>query len=261
VSDATGSRSPIAVFGDWHGDQGWAVKAIACAAREGVKTIIHVGDFSLDWPGAKRGRYEQRVNRALVEYGLMLIVSPGNHDNLSIINKRETQEDGLISWRSNLGVLPKGGRTQVEGLQVGGLGGAYSIDQKWRTEGKDWWADEEPTAAQAEHLIGGGPVDILITHDVPTGIPVRSEFNLPAHVVERANGTRLLLREVVTTLRPAHVLSGHWHQRLTHELQHPDGQLTRVDVLGMENNPAGNGVLIWPGDNRLRIEPLLIKGR
>lgn len=90
---------------------------------------------------------------------------------------------------------------------------------------------------------------------------MRSEFNLPAHVVERANGTRLLLREVVTTLRPAHVLSGHWHQRLTHELQHPDGQLTRVDVLGMENNPAGNGVLIWPGDNRLRIEPLLIKGR
>jgi hypothetical protein len=46
---------PIAVFGDWHGDSGWALTAIRSAAREGARTAIHVGDFGLDWPGAKRG--------------------------------------------------------------------------------------------------------------------------------------------------------------------------------------------------------------
>lgn len=88
-----------------------------------MKTVIHVGDFALDWPGTKRGRYEQRLNRALVEHGITLIVSPGNHDNLTNINKLEVQDDGLITWRSNIRILPKGGRTTVEGLRVGGLGG------------------------------------------------------------------------------------------------------------------------------------------
>lgn len=255
------SGTPIAVFGDWHGDQGWALRAIGSAARAGVETIIHVGDFPLDWPGAKRGRYEQRVNRALVDHGLRLICSPGNHDNMSVINKREVQEDGLISWRSNIGVLPKGGRTTIGGLRMAGLGGAYSIDKEWRREGRDWFADEEPTPEQAERLIQGGPVDVLITHDAPAGVPVRSELDLPAHIVEEANRTRLLLREVVDALRPPHLIAGHWHQRLTHELQHPGEPPTRVDVLDMENSPAGNGVLVWPGDTPLRIEPLLIKGK
>lgn len=254
------SLSPIAVFGDWHGDN-WALKAIGSAAREGARTIIHVGDFSLDWPGAKRGRYEQRLNRALAEHGAWLIVSPGNHDNLTNINKLQVQDDGLIFWRSNIKVLPKGGRITIEGLRIGGLGGAYSIDQEWRREGKDWWADEEPTLEQAERLIQAGPVDVLVTHDVPAGVPVRSGLDLPAHIVEKANRTRILLREVVDTLRPAHVFCGHWHQRLIHELQHPSGPPTRVDVLGMETSPAGNGVLVWPGDTPLRIEPLLIKGK
>lgn len=257
---SNGTFSPIGIFGDWHGDQGWALLAIRSAAREGVKTLIHVGDLALDWPGAKRGRYEQRLNRALVEHDATLIVSPGNHDNLTNINALEVQEDGLISWRSNIFVLPKGGRTTVEGLRVGGLGGAYSADQEWRKEGKDWWAGEEPTAEQAERLIADGPVDLLITHDAPIDVPVRSKLHLSEDVVEQANRTRILLRNVVDRLAPGHMFCGHWHQRLVHELWHPQGGVTRVDVLGMEGNRAGNAVLVWPGEAPLRIEPLLIHG-
>jgi predicted phosphodiesterase len=253
--------SPSAIVGDWHGDQGWALLAIRSAAREGVKTVLHVGDFGLDFPGAKRGRYEQRLNRALVEYGVTLIVSPGNHDNLTNINKLDVQEDGLITWCSNIRVLPKGGRTVVEGLRVGGLGGAYSVDKAWRKEGKDWWADEEPTVEQAEKLVAGGPVDVLITHDVPAGVPVRSGLDLPADIVEKADRTRFLLRDVVDKLAPPHLFSGHWHQKVTHELVHPDGRATRVDVLDMEGSRAGNGVLVWPGNPPLRVEPLFIGGK
>lgn len=255
-----GAGFPIAVVGDWHGDQGWAILAIRSAAREGVKTMIHVGDFGLDWPGAKRGRYEQRLNRELVERGVTLVCSPGNHDNASAINKLEVEDDGLITWRSNIRILPKGGRTVVEGLRVGGLGGAFSVDQDWRKEGKDWWADEEPTVEQAENLIAGGHVDILITHDAPLGVPVRSKFDLPEDVADQAERTRVLLRGVVDRLAPPHVFCGHWHQRLIDELPHLDRRVSRVDVLGMEGDRAGNGVLVWPGKTPLRIDPLFIHG-
>jgi hypothetical protein len=259
MSDEIGS-APWAVFGDWHGHLGVGLAAIRSASDQGVSTLLHVGDFGLDWPGAERGRYEKKLNSLLLERGAVLIVSPGNHDHLSAINLLDVQEDGLISWRSNIKVLPKGGRTIISALRVGGLGGALSVDKTRRREGRDWWADEEPTAAQAEQLIAGGGLDVLITHDVPAGVPMRPGLDLPPGIIAQADLTRILLRETVDRLVPHHVFSGHWHQRVTAEIRHPDGRVTRVDVLASEQSKMGNGVLVYPGEPPLRIEPLIIRG-
>jgi hypothetical protein len=236
--------------------------AIRSASDVGVTTMIHVGDFGLDWPaGAERGRYEKRLNALLLERGAKLIISPGNHDCLTEVNRREVQEDGLILWRSNIMVLPKGGRTVINGLRVGGLGGAYSVDRAWRREGRDLWADdEEPTAEQAEQLIDGGDLDVLITHDVPAGVPMRPGLDVSPEIVAHADRTRILLRETVDRLVPRHVFSGHWHQRVVAEISHPDGRVTRVDVLASEQSKTGNGIVVHPGEPPLRIEPLIIRG-
>lgn len=258
MTDST-SKPPLAMVGDWHGNQGWGQTVIKAAAREGVEVICHVGDFGLDFPGMKRGRYEDRLNRLLVDLGITLVCSPGNHDNLSDgISRLETQEDGLLAWRSNIRVLPKGGRTNIGGLTVGGLGGAYSVDQTWRREGKDWWADEEPTAEQAGQLIAGGSLDILLTHDAPAGVQVRSDFALDADISARAEHTRNLLLDVIRKLQPPNVFCGHWHQRLTHEITHPGGRLTRVDVLDMEHSREGNAVLVRCGGEGLSVVTLFI---
>ncbi|WAP53042.1 hypothetical protein OL239_08100 [Arthrobacter sp. ATA002] len=76
---------------------------------------MHVGDFGLDWPGPKRGRYEAKLNRYLIDLGLTLIVSGGNHDNWDTLLKLPMDADGLGTRRSNIRVLPRGGRTQIEG--------------------------------------------------------------------------------------------------------------------------------------------------
>lgn len=254
------SESVLAVFGDWHGDLGFSIDAVKAAAREGARTAVSVGDVGLDWPGPKRNRWEQRMNALLVELGVTLVVSPGNHDCLSRIDLEEVQPDGLIAWRSNIKVLPKGGRTIIEGLRVGGLGGGLSVDREWRVLGKTYWKEEEPTPEQAERLMAGGELDILITHDVPMGVPVQGAFDLPADLVEEADRTRILLREVVDRTGVPNVFAGHWHQRVTHELVHPGGHSTRVDVLDMEGS-RGNAVLVWPGTAPLRIEPLTIRGK
>ncbi|MDJ0354408.1 metallophosphoesterase [Pseudarthrobacter sp. PH31-O2] len=251
---------PIGIFGDWHGEVGFGIDAIRSAAADGVRTMIHVGDFPLDWPGALRGRFEQRLNKQLVEHDIRLIVSPGNHDNWDTILKLPVGDSGLITWRSNIFVLPRGGRTVVEGLVFGGLGGAYSVDQQWRTEGKSWWAEEEPTTEEAEKLIADGAVDVLITHDAPAGVPLQSGFELTPEVEKRANQTRVLLRDVVDQLQPGLVFCGHWHQRRIHDVHHPSEQTTTVHVLADEDSRAGNAVLLWPGETPFRVEPMIARG-
>lgn len=260
IKKSLDGRGPFVVAGDWHGDQGWAITAIRSAAREGASIMLHVGDFALDWPGPKRARYEDRLNKCLLEFGITLIVSGGNHDNWDTLEKLPVEEDGLATFRSNIRVLPRGGRTEIAGLVVGGLGGAFSVDQEHRTEGKDWWRNEEPTSEDAQRLIAEGPVDVLITHDAPAGFPLTSEFGLPPEIISQAEQTRILLREVTDSLAPAHVFCGHWHQRAIYELTHPDGQISRIDVLDKEYSRGGNAVLVWPGEIPLRIEPLFIRG-
>lgn len=188
---------------------------------------------------------------------MILAVSPGNHENFDTILKLPVMPDGLAPWRSNIFILPRGGRTVIDGLTIGGLGGAYSIDQQWRTEGRDYWADEEPTPEEAEKLIAGGPVDVLLTHDAPAGVPVVGIFELAPEAEARANETRVLLRDVVETLHPPLVFCGHWHQRRVHQLPHASGATTTVHVLADENSRAGNAVLLWP--DTLKVEPLIIR--
>jgi hypothetical protein len=97
---------PIAVFGDWHGDSGWALTAVRSAAREGARIAIHVGDFGLDWPGAKRGRYETKLNKYLADLGLTLVVSGGNHDNWDTLGKLPSRTTGWpLSVRTSASCL------------------------------------------------------------------------------------------------------------------------------------------------------------
>lgn len=260
ISKSLDEPKPLAVAGDWHGNLGWAIAATRSAAREGVSTLLHVGDFGLDWPGSKRGRYESKLNKYLLELGITLVVSGGNHDNWETLESLPVEADGMATFRSNIRVLPRGGRTQIQGLFVGALGGAFSVDYRHRREGREWWRNEEPTTADAEMLIAGGPIDILITHDAPAGVPLKGDFELSPENRTRAEETRVLLRGVVDALAPAHVFCGHWHQRRIHELSHQDGRISRVDVLNKENSREGNAVLLWPGEPPLRVEPLVIRG-
>jgi Icc-related predicted phosphoesterase len=220
--------------------------------------MVHVGDFGLDWPGALRGRFEARLSKQLLAHEVQLVVSPGNHENWETVFA--LPGDGLAEWRPNISVLPRGSRTVVEGLIVGALGGAFSVDAEVRTPGKTWWANEEPTAEEAEKLVAGGPVDILITHDAPAGVPLKGDFELKPELEERANRTRILLRDVVDRMQPGLVACGHWHQRKVWDLPHPSGAASRVHVLADENSRPGNAILVWPGTAPLRVEPLLVRG-
>lgn len=78
----------------------------------------------------------------------------GNHDNLA-------------KCKLMPGYIPDG---LVENHTMF-VGGAWSIDRAWRTEGVNWWADEECSYQQLEQLIDVYSIikpKVMITHDCPT---------------------------------------------------------------------------------------------
>jgi len=97
------------------------------------------------------------------------------------------------------------------------VGGALSADRRWRTEGLDWWPDEELSILELDRLIdvyaGAGP-RIMVTHDCP-------EF-LDQTMVEASGRDKSLApsraRQPFAAMfcrhRPQHWVFGHWHHTL-----------------------------------------------
>jgi len=84
----------------------------------------------------------------------------GNHDNPEVCNS-------VSNCLGDYGYIKK--------LDLFYIAGAYSIDQHLRTEGRDWWKEEELTYSQFEKVIKlykKKKPKIVISHDCPaTCIP------------------------------------------------------------------------------------------
>lgn len=249
---------PIAIAGDWHGDVPWMRAVVDAASVAGADIILHVGDLAVLWPGRDKGKFDRRLQQRLELRDMHFAFIDGNHDNHHELRALPLDDDGLAPLRPRVRYLPRGARFKYGGITVAGLGGAYSIDREWRTEGKDWWPEEDVTDEDVDRLIAGGPADVLLMHDAPSGVRVRTELDLPPQILEASRATRARLRRAVDELRPGNVFAGHWHQRVIDNIAHPDGGQTRVDVLNMNSSRDGNAVLIWPGELPLRVEPLRI---
>ncbi|WP_190273555.1 metallophosphoesterase family protein [Crystallibacter crystallopoietes] len=248
----------FAVVGDLHGNLGWCRHVIKAAAREGISTIFQVGDAGFCWPGRDKFRFDAKLSRLLIDRDIRLIFIAGNHDNHDELEALEVGSEGLAKLREGIFLLPRGGRINHAGLTIGGLGGAYSIDRKWRTEGADWWAQEEVQPDDVAKLAAGGPVDVLFTHDVPDFVTMKSELDLPVEESARADVSRVLLTGAILATRPRHVFCGHWHMRKIAEVDVPYGSL-RVDVLHQDGSRWGNAVQVaCSGGLPLTIEPLEI---
>ncbi|WP_052259961.1 metallophosphoesterase family protein [Pseudarthrobacter phenanthrenivorans] len=254
-----------AVMGDFHGHIHHFRAVTRTLKRAEIDLLLGVGDVGFDFPGAFRGKTEKRMRLLLEENGVEFIWAVGNHDNHESLSSKPFNPDGTRRISDRNSNLPNGRVIERDGVRIGALGGAYSVDKKWRTEGKDWWPQEEPTAEEAEKLISAcaqGPrLDILLTHDVPMEVTgLKGLPGLPKQVIEEANRTRVLLQETAAQIRPKVLFAGHWHQRLCSELVWDDGSSTRVEVLAAEQSWAGNLVEVTVSDTgEVEVSPLPIK--
>ena len=243
----------VVVAGDWHGNSEWAehVIGMAAAALEGepVRLVIQLGDFGV-WPGAAGGAYLDAVRGACTEHGAFVRFIDGNHEDftqleaLRIRERWDGREDGdwlgFPSGRSPVAWIPRGYRWQWHGRTWLALGGGVSLDRAIRTEGRDWWPQEEITEAQAVEAVAGGPADVMVTHDCPSG--VIHSFPPPPRFwglrdLARNEAHREGLQRVVDAVLPQWLMHGHLHRAYQRICDFGYG---RVEVTGLDSD-EGDG--------------------
>ena len=205
------------------------------------------------WPGEHPKSFDLPLAEELEKRDLIFVFADGNHDNHAALRVIPAGLDGFVEVQPRLFWAPRGHRWNWSGIDFAAFGGAYSIDRDIRVEGRDvWTALEEPTIGEADRL-GWDKVDVLLTHDVPEGVPLDFGMSLPGHIVRAANQTRILLKLVVDQVHPQIVFSGHHHQRVSHTIwaepdleNHFEPHEVRAEVLHMDGHRFNAVVLDLP---------------
>lgn len=239
VGDLNPSR--VLVCGDWHGNLAHMKAAVRAAEVHGCQVLVQVGDLGILWPGEHVKSFDLPLTEELAKRNITFVFADGNHDNHALLREFDPAPDGFVESLPGVWWAPRGHRWAWSGIKFAALGGAFSVDRSWRVEGTSVWAAlEEPTLEEADRL-GDEPIDVLLTHDVPTGVPFDWWMKLDGDVMGAAGATRTLLANVVEKLHPQIVFSGHHHQRVTHQLSKKPP--VRVEVLHMDGN-ASNAVIL-----------------
>jgi Icc-related predicted phosphoesterase len=155
--------------------------------RNPGRDIIQVGDFGF-----------QRQHDWLIVQPYSVKVNFGNHDYLPYVN-----------YPHSLGnfAQPAAGLFTVRG--------AVSIDRMHRTEGFDWFADEELTSAEGQAVLEAYELtkpEIVISHDAPQLVRER------AFRITESSNTSQLLQALLQIHQPRLWVHGHHHLSRTTEL-------------------------------------------
>jgi hypothetical protein len=221
---ADDARNPppgqVLVAGDWHGNREWALSVVKrvpqLLAAEQRRLILHLGDFGI-WPGVEGRRYLDSLSAVLDLVDAQLWFIDGNHEDFPQLAEMTSgaAPGERVAVRPNIYHLPRGHRWQWYGRSWLACGGGVSLDKAGRTEGVDWWPQEEITSEQEAAMISGGHADVMVCHDCPSG--VAHTFPQPpswwaAADLARSNAHQERLQRIMDAVRPAQLMHGHLHR-------------------------------------------------
>lgn len=203
----------VAVCGDWHGNLAWlhTLAPAVTALAPDVTIILQLGDWWMDTEASDRIFTDAGIKR--------VYVTLGNHEPWDDIAPLQDAHHGEavrvsdVTW-----LLPRPARLHIGGREILSLGGAASVDREWRTEGIDWWPDENITDAQVDAAIAGGPADVMLTHESPD-TPARKVREVlranPLGFPDVARVESAISRKKVSSVwhaaRPRLLVHGHMH--------------------------------------------------
>lgn len=240
----------IGIFGDWHADRGYAVTAVdrAMSFLPSIRpdVLVHTGDFLAFEPYTTP--FLKGLEKALAANDVHLYFIDGNHEDFPFLNSLSyyDNQDGTKKVSDHIHYLPRGFRWTWSEKSFLALGGATSVDVEHRRTGIDWFPDERITLGDAYRATQGGYVDVMFTHDVPSGTdvpPFKGEpWKLPEHIVRTANDHRALLGQVVDEVAPKMIFHGHYHNRYSAVRRNPNGQHTRIEGLDCNGYPYADNL-------------------
>jgi predicted phosphodiesterase len=180
------------LMGDVHGK--WQEMQQICKYKKG--TGILIGDIGVGFP---------RMPKLTLPDNVFMIA--GNHDSPEVI-------------RAHPNYLGNYGSREIDGHRTFFMGGAWSIDQAWRTEGQTWWRDEElsmPELYAAHDEYVDYKPEIMISHDGPSQATtyLLNELLIASgsSQVQSPISTRTgqALSAMFDSYQPKIWIFGHWH--------------------------------------------------
>ena len=165
----------------------------------GVPFSIQAGDMGVGFRN-RMGELAANPPYDSMSEGRHLFIR-GNHDNPEVCKRQKY-------W------IPDG--AVVDGVYC--LGGAVSIDRAWRTEGFDWWPDEELSYAELAQKIeeyAAIKPEIVVTHDCPSSVAERILVTFNKAKIEDGSRTRQALQTMLDIHQPKEWYFGHWHVSLS----------------------------------------------
>lgn len=194
-------------------------------------TIIQLGDAGVNlknyynqYPGEDE-EHKSKLNSAAEWKGVKILFVYGNHEKRpSTIEsyKLKTYCGGQVYVEDDYPALlfAKDGEIfNIEGYTYFVLGGAYSTDCDERTEGRDWWPDEQPSQEirkEAESNINAAEhkVDFVLSHTCPKKfIPDTPKAKILEEQGEYS--TEEWLDSIEEHLQYRAWYCGHWHINAT----------------------------------------------
>ena len=189
----------IRFIGDCHGNWHRYKNIVNGTERSVVVGDMGVGFFRWDWHEGKRIPTSNPPYDFMVRHNAQFI--RGNHDNPEVCKKQSQ-------------CIPDGTIEIINGTKVMFIGGALSVDKQWRTEGLDYWSDEELSYLQLQEFINLYEIeqpDIMVTHELPESmidivcaLSGRNKFDIPSR-------TRVAFQVMMDIKPPKLWLHGHHH--------------------------------------------------
>jgi Icc-related predicted phosphoesterase len=238
-----GAAIKFYVLGDTHGREEAIAVAVRHAKMEGCQQIVQVGDFG-NWPHVPDGgEFLAYAEKVCAENDVMFWWLDGNHENhdrLEVLVD-EHGRDKPIELSPHVHYLPRSCRWKWEGVTFMALGGAYSIDQQWRTPHISWWSGETITASDVERAAVGDRPDVMLTHDAPLGVTPWAEAatrDRKKDLWPESKANREALTAVFEAVKPSLLVHGHYHRRYIGHI----GE-TRIEGLAADGDPGSAIVL------------------
>lgn len=181
----------IRFIGDVHGKWTRYKKLIKDAPRS-----IQVGDFGIGFYNPRTETYSRPPHDTMAKGDHKFI--RGNHDNPA-------------QCRSHPFWLKDGSFIDDS---IFCIGGALSIDKHLRTEGWDWWADEELCYAEFLELIQvyeEAKPKVIVTHECPETVVNHVLKKKGKYKYDYPSITRQCLDNLLHIHKPDLWIHGHWH--------------------------------------------------